>query len=107
LYFEAHDVLEHLWLAGRGGPNHAFFKGMIQLAGAFVHLQRNRLRPAAALLTLADANLRKYPVIHEQLDLGVALELIADWQHRLEAGAFAVNPLTPATAPILQLQLIP
>ncbi len=105
LFFEAHDVLEHLWLAGRGGPNHNFFKGMIQLAGAFVHLQRNRLRPADALFKLAGANLRQYPAIHEQLDVAAALEFIAGWQRKLAAGEFAVNPLTPATAP--RLELIP
>jgi len=37
-YYQAHDVLEHLWLKDRG-PAHRFFKGLIQLAGAFVHLQ--------------------------------------------------------------------
>jgi predicted metal-dependent hydrolase len=61
LYFEAHDVLEELWLTQRAGPNYAFYKGLIQLAGAFVHLKKNRLRPAAALFKLADANLEKYP----------------------------------------------
>src|ERR1041385_3444222 len=34
LYFEAHDVLEELWLTDRNGPNGAFYKGLIQLAGA-------------------------------------------------------------------------
>src|SRR5262249_14188682 len=32
-YYEAHDVLEHLWLKKRD-ENYAFFKGLIQLAGA-------------------------------------------------------------------------
>ena len=36
-YYEAHDVLEHLWLRTRD-ENHLFFKGLIQVAGAFVHL---------------------------------------------------------------------
>ena len=39
-FYEAHDVLEELWLANRTGPNYAFYKGLIQLAGAFVHLQK-------------------------------------------------------------------
>ena len=43
-YYEAHDVLEHLWLQ-REDENHAFFKGLIQLAGAFVHLKKQNLRP--------------------------------------------------------------
>ena len=59
LFYEAHDVLRKMWLQDRHGPNGAFYKGLIQLAGAFVHLQKDRLRPAAALFKLALANLRK------------------------------------------------
>ena len=50
-------------------PNGNFYKGLIQLAGAFVHLQKNRLRPSAALFKLAQANLVQFPAFHEQLDL--------------------------------------
>jgi predicted metal-dependent hydrolase len=60
-FYEAHDVLEHIWLPDRHGPNGAFYKGLIQLAGAFVHLQKNRPQPAASLFKLALANLEKYP----------------------------------------------
>ena len=67
LFYEAHDVLEDLWLTDRLGANGNFYKGLIQLAGAFVHLQKNRLRPSAALFKLAQANLEKYPARHEQL----------------------------------------
>src|SRR5262249_26033089 len=49
LFYEAHDVLEELWLGHRGQANDLFFKGLIQLAGAFVHLQKGRLQPAGAL----------------------------------------------------------
>src|SRR2546423_13704317 len=61
LFYEAHDVLEELWLGVRKGPDDAFYKALIQLAGAFVHLQKKRLGPAAALFKLAHANLQKYP----------------------------------------------
>ena len=84
LFFEAHEVLEHLWLAGRGGANHAFYKGLIQLAGAFVHLQRNRPGPAAALFRLAEGNLRKYPESYEHLEMSKPLGLIALWLAQLE-----------------------
>src|ERR1700678_1707292 len=69
LFYEAHDVLEQLWLKDRHGPNGSFYKGLIQLAGAFVHLQKNRLRPAAALFKLADENFKKHPAQHEKLNL--------------------------------------
>jgi predicted metal-dependent hydrolase len=101
LYYEAHDVLEQLWLKDRHGANGALFKGMIQLAGAFVHLQKNRLRPAGALFKLAAANLEKYPATHEQLNLAELKDLIVRWLKKLEAGDFAVNPLTASSPPKL------
>ncbi|MGH7953290.1 MAG: DUF309 domain-containing protein [Limisphaerales bacterium] len=103
LFYEAHDVLENLWLPDRHGANGAFYKGLIQLAGAFVHLQKNRLRPAAALFKLARANLEKYPRVHEQLDLAIVFALIENWLARLESDNFSVNPLTDSNAPKLSL----
>jgi predicted metal-dependent hydrolase len=104
LYFEAHDVLEELWLTQRQGPNYSFYKGLIQLAGAFVHLQKNRLRPAAALFKLADANLEKYPATYEKLQVGNVRRLIHDWLKRLEAGSFEVNPLVPGSEPKVNIE---
>jgi uncharacterized protein len=103
LFYEAHDVLEDLWLPDRHGANGNFYKGLIQLAGAFVHLQKNRLRPSAALFKLAQANLEKYPRVHEQLDLVAVLELIANWLKSLESENFTVNPLTIKNVPRLAL----
>lgn len=108
LFYEAHDVLEELWLRDRHGPDGNFFKGLIQFAGAFVHLQKHtesrpRLKPSAALLKLAQANLRMYPEIHRQLEVDRLLGLIEDWLNRLEAGNFSINPLTGQTAPRLEL----
>ncbi len=68
-FFEAHEVLEELWLPLRGGAEDRFYKGLIQFAGAFVHVQKRRLQPAAALLRLARGNLDGYPTPHHQLDL--------------------------------------
>src|SRR4051794_25883906 len=84
LYFEAHEVLEELWLPQRGGAEDAFYKGLIQLAGAFVHLQKRRAKPSAALLRLARANLERYPTPHEQLDISSVLKMIESWLNRLE-----------------------
>ena len=103
LFYEAHEVLEDLWLLDRHGPDGDFYKGLIQLAGAFVHLQKNRLRPAAALFKLAKANLAKYPVTHQQLDGHGVRAFIADWLGPLERGNFSTNPLTAAPAPRLTL----
>jgi len=104
LYYEAHDVLEELWLRDKKSPNYAFHKGLIQYAGAFVHLQKNRLRPAAALFKLARANVAQYPSPHERLDLALLLITIEDWLKELEANNFTINPLTPQNIPSLQIK---
>src|SRR5437762_1930376 len=105
LYYEAHDVLEELWLPIRREADGDFYKGLIQLAGAFVHLQKNRLRPAAALFKLARTNLQKYPAPPAPLDMPSVLALIEDWLARLEAEEFAVNPLRLDNAPKLHQPL--
>lgn len=103
-FYEAHDVLENLWLPDRHGANGAFYKGLIQLAGAFVHLQKDRLRPAAALFKLARANLQKYPRSHDHLDVAAVLQLVEDWLRRLESQDFKTNPLAAKTAPRMTLE---
>ena len=103
-FYEAHDILEQLWLKDRHGANGAFYKGLIQLAGAFVHLQKERLAPSAALFKLARTNLEKYPHLHEHLDVKKVHTLIEHWLVELEATQFAVNPLNAKNAPNLALE---
>lgn len=102
-FYEAHDILEDLWLPDRHGVNGNFYKGLIQLAGAFVHLQKHRLRPSAALFKLARTNLEKYPAMHERLDMVAVLNLIAFWLSRLEVENFTKNPLTDEFVPKIDL----
>jgi hypothetical protein len=83
LFFEAHEVLEKLWLPERGRPNDLFYKGLIQLAGAFVHIQKGRSGPALALFRLARANLDRYPNEHQRLRLEPVRRLVADWMAEL------------------------
>ena len=110
-YYEAHDVLEHLWLLeGRDSPNYAFHKGLIQLAGAFVHMRLHhaqpghpkhggRLAPARRLLLLAEENLSRYPSRHSGIDLGPPLALCREYARQLDDGQ--ENPWRPGGAPRL------
>ena len=107
LFYEAHDVLEELWLVDRRGADGDFFKGLIQFAGAFVHLQKHtparpRLRPSAALFKLAQGNLQRYPARHWRLDLRALLLEIDHWLQRLDHGRFEVNPLGPHPPPRIE-----
>src|SRR5580698_2752264 len=104
-FYEAHDVLEQLWLKDKHGPNGAFYKGLIQLTGAFVHLQKNRLRPAAALFKLARTNFEKYPDLHDRLNLQAVRAIIHHWLGELESKNFEINPLTAKNPPQLALEI--
>ncbi len=103
LYYEAHDVLEEMWLPNRGKPADHFYKGLIQLAGAFVHLQKDRLGPSNALFNLAKANLQKFPAKYESLNVAKTLALITAWQKQL-AEKPGENPLKKNEPPKLNLE---
>jgi predicted metal-dependent hydrolase len=102
-FYEAHDVLEELWLPQRHAPNGNFYKGLIQLAGAFVHLQKKRPGPGAALFKLAQSNLRQYPAVHESLDILKVLSLVGYWLNKLEGWDPTIDALTTINAPALKL----
>lgn len=111
-YYDAHDVLEDLWLK-TDDENHAFYKGLIQLAGAFVHLQKQflrpdhpkdgaRARPAVRLFELAARNLAPYRPRHLRLDVERVWSLAGRLAQDITRRAYA-NPWTPDTAPTLSL----
>lgn len=100
-FYEAHDVLEDLWLEQKGAPDSDFYKALIQFAGAFVHLQKGRLRPAATLFRLSSTYLARFPSPHHQLDLVQVRALASAWAARLSEGNFLVNPLPAGPLPLL------
>jgi len=112
-YYEAHDVLEHLWLNTDTDDNN-FFKGLIQAAGAFVHLQKNfehpthakhsrRLRPAVRLFELAEKNLSPFVPVHHALNVDALLGLLRRAREKIVASDFKTNPWSPETAPKIKL----
>jgi hypothetical protein len=103
-FYEAHEALEPLWLERRGQPGAAFYKGLIQLAGAFLHLQNNRLDPAARLLRLAAKNLRPFGPRHKNLDVVQMLLLVGGCLASLENSASPANPYDPSRPPTLKLE---
>ena len=112
-YYEAHDVLEQLWLKeGKNAPNYAFYKGLIQLAGSFVHLKMQhfhpdhprhgrRLHPACRLFHLTVGNLSPYGHHYLGLDLKIPLSLASGMAKLIEETNFMHNPWSPETAPRL------
>jgi hypothetical protein len=112
-YYEAHDVLEQLWL-NTNSSDADFFKGLIQAAGAFVHLQKRfehplhakhskRLPPAARLFRLAEKNLANFAPVHHGLDVAALCQLLIRYADEIVASDYTTNPWSPETAPKLQL----
>ena len=114
-YYEAHDVLEHLWLHTNSDDAN-FFKGLIQAAGAFVHLQKNyeapshpkhgrRLAPAIRLFRLAETNLAPYSPIRHAFDVAQFILLLRRFRTAVSAREPTHNPWSPENAPTLHLQV--
>jgi predicted metal-dependent hydrolase len=105
LFYEAHDVLEELWLAeGRNAANYGFYKGLIQFAGAFVHLQKKRRGPAVALFKLSRSYLEQYSSPHQRLDVQRVLILAAEWIGTVEDPASREEVLNEKPPPVLILE---
>jgi len=113
-YYEAHDVLEDLWLA-ESGADALFYKGLIQFAGAFVHLQKQRARPehpkdgrrlapAARLFALAQRSLAPFAPRHLRVDVAGVIALAEAHIASITASRFTLNPWHPGHAPQLSLQ---
>jgi predicted metal-dependent hydrolase len=114
-YYEAHDVLEQLWLKTGSGDSD-FFKGLIQAAGAFVHLQKRfehpahpkhsrRLSPAERLFRLAEKNLAPFAPRHHGLDVAELCQLLRAYADQIVASDCKTNPWSPETAPKLSLRV--
>jgi hypothetical protein len=112
-YYEAHDVLEQVWL-NKDSADDDFFKGLIQAAGAFVHLKKNfehpehpkhsrRLRPAVRLFVLAEKNLAAFVPARHGLDVTALIEMLKANRERILRSDYKLNPWTPQTAPRLAL----
>ncbi|HEV3410481.1 MAG TPA: DUF309 domain-containing protein [Chthoniobacterales bacterium] len=114
-YYEAHDVLEHIWLDTTSDDAN-YFKGLIQAAGGFVHLQHHyqhpthrvhgrRLKPAVRLFHLAERNLAPYSPSRHGFDVAGLLELIQRTVRALVESNYSRNPWSPENAPKLSLNV--
>ena len=112
-YYEAHDVLEHLWLRTKSDDAN-YFKGLIQAAGGFVHLQKQfehpthpkhgrRLGPAARLFRLAEKNLAPFAPTRHGFDVAGLLRLVDEKAAAIVHSDFTQNPWSPQNAPTLSL----
>lgn len=103
LYYEAHDVLEEVWLPIRGQPQAKFYQGLIQMAGGFVHFQKQRLGPASRLFALALANFEPYPARHAGIDLEVIRQICRYHRQAVIDSGETLNPWSKDHPPQLDL----
>lgn len=85
LFFEAHEALEPLWLSERGRARDRYFKGLIQFAAAYLHLEKNRREPAVALFRSAHHNLKPYSPCAEGLHVEELLREVDEVLRQLES----------------------
>jgi hypothetical protein len=116
-YYEAHDVLEQIWLQKTITPDDLqYFKGLIQAAGAFVHLQKQyehpthpkhgrRLAPAVRLFRLAEKNLKPLGRKRHAFDLMKFREMLGGYACAVVESDHQTNPWSPETAPRVALEL--
>jgi predicted metal-dependent hydrolase len=112
-YYEAHDVLEHLWLRTESEDAN-YFKGLIQAAGGFVHLQKQyerpthpkdgrRMYPAVRLFRLAERNLLTFAPRRHRFDVEDFLRLLRRQVDAILASEHRSNPWKPGAAPKIAL----
>jgi len=114
-YYEAHDVLEQVWLHDPISAEDAqYFKGLIQAAGAFVHLQKQfehpahpkhgkRLAPAVRLFRLAEKNLAAFGAERHDLNLARFREMLSRYERATAESDHKTNPWRPDSAPKVSL----
>ena len=95
-FFEAHEVLEALWLETPAGSERDFYQGLIQIAAAFVHVQKGTPEGGRQLLKKASEKFRKSP----PLFFGVQIQNLLDQTAAvLESGAPFPKVRSPQVSP--------
>ena len=84
-FFAAHEHWEIVWLASKK-PEKSFLQGVIQVAAAFYHLQRDNPLGTRFLLRRAQLRLERYPEYFGGMDVSSLRKEIEEWLQVLDAG---------------------
>lgn len=93
-FFLAHEHWESVWLLCQE-PEKSFVQALIQMAGAFHHLQRNNARGATSLLRRSLRRLEPYPALFESVEVASLRMEIRSWLQVLEVNDSSVRPAFP------------
>jgi predicted metal-dependent hydrolase len=103
-FFEAHEAWEEVWLDSARELRH-FYQGLIQVAAAFVHLQRNEYPGTVKLLREGLRKLDAYPPTTLGVDLAGLIRASRAVEARvLEVGAAGLRDVDPASLPRVAIQ---
>ncbi len=96
LFFELHELLETVW-HGAHGDARVGLKGLIQAAGAYVHLRRGKLKAARGLARRARMNLTAGS---QALGFVANLEDLVESLKEMPASAPVLSPNASANDPV-------
>jgi hypothetical protein len=82
-FFEAHEAWEHVWL-GSAGDEKRFLQGIIQIAAAFHHYQRDNWTGACSLLKAGLGRLRDAPATLGAIALEPLCRAASEWAQALQ-----------------------
>ena len=94
-FFAAHEHWECVWLRSKE-PEKNFLQGLIQVAAAFHHLQRDNPRGTRSLLRRARLRLERYPNCFRGIDVASLCREIDEWLQALEAGTATLGRSYPS-----------
>jgi hypothetical protein len=85
LFFECHEYLEDLWRRAPGCDK-GFYQGIIHVAAAFYHYEKDNLHGARVKLASGIEKLRALPPLSHGIRLDRWLKRLARWKTRVDAG---------------------
>jgi len=98
-YFEAHEHWEAVWL-NAGHPERSLLQGVILIAAAYHHLQRENAAGAASLLRKSLSRLQVCPAEAAGLDVTALRSQIESALQEMEKGG-PTPPVAPRILPII------
>lgn len=84
-YFEAHDLLEALWMETTG-QDRLFLQGLIQVSVGFYHLSNENFKGAVSQLTKGLLKLENYLPEHRGVELKNFADEVSRWKVLAQLG---------------------
>lgn len=77
-FFECHEILEDIWFESRDDGSRDFYQGLLHIAVAFYHLNKNNnIKGAMLQLEKASGRLMSYPKNYNDIDTEKLLKQVS------------------------------